>query len=101
MATLVVNELTRYEQTVTSQKLPVKGFKWVEDLSEFDEGFIKSYNEKSKEGFFLEVDIPYPKKLHELHYDLPFLPEGMKNEKIKKLLANLRVKMNTLFTQEI
>ena len=28
-----------------SQKLPVNGFKWVEDLSEFDEGFIKSYNE--------------------------------------------------------
>ena len=29
-----------------SQKLPVNGFKWVKDLSEFDEGFIKSYNEK-------------------------------------------------------
>ena len=40
-----------------SQKLPVNGFKWFEDLSEFDKGFIKSYNEKSKEGYFPEVDI--------------------------------------------
>ena len=27
-----------------SQKLPVNGFKWVDDLSEFNEDFIKSYN---------------------------------------------------------
>ena len=33
---------------VMSQKLPVNGFKCVEDLPEIDEGFIKSYNEKSK-----------------------------------------------------
>ena len=26
-----------------SQKLPVNGVKWVEDLSEFDESFIKSF----------------------------------------------------------
>ena len=30
---------------VMSQKLPVNGFEWVEDISEFDESFIKSYNE--------------------------------------------------------
>ena len=30
----------------TSKKLPVNDFKQVEDLSEFDECFIKSYNEK-------------------------------------------------------
>ena len=33
--------------------LQVNSFEWVEDSSEFDEGFIKSYNEKSKEGYFL------------------------------------------------
>ena len=38
------------------QKLLKSGFKWFEDLFEFDEGFIKSYNEKSKEGYFLEVN---------------------------------------------
>ena len=27
-------------------------------------GFIKSYNEKSKEEYFFEVDIQYPESLH-------------------------------------
>ena len=53
---------------------------------------IKSYNEESDKGHFLEVDFQYPKKLHELHTDLSFLPEGMKIEKVKKLLANLHDK---------
>ena len=72
-----------------SQTLPVNGFKWVEDLSEFYEVFIKSYNEKSKEGFFL---VEYPKKLHEVHNDLPLLPEKINIEKVEKLVANLHNK---------
>ena len=36
-----------------SQNLRVKNFKWVEDISEFDKSFIKSYNEESNEGYFL------------------------------------------------
>ena len=40
-----------------SQKLPVNRFKWVEDISEFNEDFMKNYNEKSNEGYFLEVNI--------------------------------------------
>ena len=35
-----------------SQKLPVNNFKWVEDISEFDESFIKCYNEETDEGSF-------------------------------------------------
>ena len=27
-----------------------------------------------KEGYILEVDVEYPKNLHKLHSDLPFLP---------------------------
>ena len=65
-----------------SQKLPVNGFKWVEYLSEFDEGSIRSYNEKSKEGYIFEVDAHYPKKLHELHNGLAFLLEIIKIENI-------------------
>ena len=34
--------------------------------------FIKNYNEESGEGYFLAVDVHYPKKLHELRNDLPF-----------------------------
>ena len=35
------------------------------------------------------------KKLHDLHSDLPFLPKGMKIDKCKKLVCNLRNKKNT------
>ena len=40
-----------------SQKLPVKDFKWVKNLSKFNEDFIKNYDENSDKGYFLEVDI--------------------------------------------
>ena len=30
-----------------SQKLPIDGLKWVEDLSQFNEGFTKNYDENS------------------------------------------------------
>ena len=38
------------------------------------------------------VDVQYPLKLHELHNDLPFLPERMKTERVEKLVANLHNK---------
>ena len=65
-----------------SKKLPVNNFKSVKDISKFDESFIKSYNEESDQGYFLEVDVQYPKKLRDLHNDLPFLPKRMKIEKV-------------------
>ena len=69
--------------------MSVNGFKWVEETSHFNEDFIKSYNEETDKEYFLEVDFQHPEKLHELHNDLPFLPERMKTEKVEKLLANL------------
>ena len=48
------------------QKLPVKNFEWIKDTSQFNEDFIKSYKNESDEGYFLEVDIQYLEKLHEL-----------------------------------
>ena len=65
-----------------SQKLPVNSFKCVEDISKFNEGFIKSCNENSKEWYFLEVDVEYPKKLHEDHNDLLFSPGRVNIEKV-------------------
>ena len=44
-----------------SQKLPVDGFEWVEDLFQFKEDFIKNYDENSDKGDILEVDAKYPK----------------------------------------
>ena len=35
------------------------------------------------------MDVKYPKRLHELHSDLPFLPERMKINKCKKFVCNL------------
>ena len=75
-----------------SQKLPVNNFEWIKNTSQFNEDFIKNYNEESHEGYFLEVDVQYLEKLHELHNHLPFLPERMKIEKIEKLVANLHDK---------
>ena len=63
---------------VMSQKLAVGGFKWVKDLSKFNESFIKKYDKNSEKGYFLEVDIKYPKKLFNFHRDLPFLPQRKK-----------------------
>ena len=54
------------------QKLPVNGFGWVEDTSQINEDFIKSYNEESDKGCFLEVDNQYLENSHNLLYDLPF-----------------------------
>ena len=75
-----------------SQKLPVNGFKWVEKLSRFNEIFIKNYNENSDIGYFLEVDIDYPKELFNLHKDLPFLPERKKVNKVEKLICSIEDK---------
>ena len=60
------------------QKLSVNGFKWVKKLSQFDENFIKDYDENSNKGYILELDIEYPKNLFNLHKDIPLLPERKK-----------------------
>ena len=62
---------------------------WVEETSQLNEGFIKEYNEDRDIGYFIEAEIQYPEKLHELHNDVPFLPERKKIKKIEKLIANL------------
>ena len=75
-----------------SQKLPVNNFKWVNDVTEINEDFIKNYNENSSKVYILEVDVKYPKKLHDLHNDLPFLPRRMKIDKCEKLVCSLHNK---------
>ena len=79
-----------------SQKLPVNNFEWIKDTSQFNKDFINNYNEESDKGYFLEVDVQYLEKVLELHNDLPFLPERMKIEKVKKLVPNLHNKTEYL-----
>ena len=40
-----------------TQKLPAKNFEWIKNTSQFNEDFIKNYNEESYEGYFIEVFI--------------------------------------------
>ena len=42
------------------QKLPVNNFEWIKDTSQFNENFIKSYNEERDEGYFFKVRVQYP-----------------------------------------
>ena len=56
-------------------------------FSKFNEDFIKKYDEISNTGYFVEVDVEYPKTLFNSHKDLPFLPERKIVEKIVKLIC--------------
>ena len=76
-----------------SQKLPVNSFGQVKGTTHFNEGFIESYNDESDGRYFFEVDAQYPKKLHEIHNDLPFLQKKKKkSHKIDKRVAILHDK---------
>ena len=67
------------------QRLPGNIFEWIKDTSHnLIKTLKKNYNEESDEGDFLEVDVQCLEKLHDLHNDLPFLPEKMKIEKVEK-----------------
>ena len=61
--------------------------------SQFNEDFIKIYNEDSNKGYLLEVNIHYLEKVHNLHNDLLFLSERKKIEKVKKGIPNLHDKI--------
>lgn len=76
-----------------SEYLPYGGFKWVENINDFN---IDSISETSDIGYILEVDLDYPIDIHDAHNDLPFCaknqlpPQG----KTKKLITDLNNKSN-------
>ena len=73
-----------------SQPFPIGGFKWVDiDLKE-----IHNLAKLKGKGYLLEVDISYPKDLHDSHNDLPFMCEKKLIGGVEKLIANLRDKKN-------
>ena len=71
------------------QRLLLGGSKWVEETSQFNEDFKKSYNDDSDEGYFLETDVQYPGNVNNLRNDLPFLPQRMKTKNVEKFVAKL------------
>ena len=66
-----------------SMKLPTHGFKWMND---------KELTIWEKYPCILEVDLEYPKELHDLHNDYPLAPEQTEVNKVEKLISNLRDK---------
>ena len=63
------------------------------NVSKFDEEFIRNYDEDSNKGYILEVEVKYPKDLHNFHNDLPFSLERMKIKKCNKFVCNLHDKI--------
>ena len=63
-----------------SQYLPTGNFKWMTD-KEISKTYLLKYELDSKEGLILEVDLEYPKELHDLHNDYPIAPEKVKVSK--------------------
>lgn len=78
-----------------SQYLPQKDFVWLsqEEITDIEK-VIKDISDTAETGYVLEVDLEYPKELHDAHNDLPFCPENLvpPNSKYSKLIPNLRSK---------
>ena len=68
-----------------SQPLPTRGFKWVE----VKPNKISQLAKRKSKGYLLEVDVKYPRELHDSHNDLPFMCERMKINGVGKLIPNL------------
>ena len=66
-----------------SQYLPTGNFKWVENID------FMSLSDESEKGYILEVDLEYPKELHDEHNDLPLAAESIKVSNVHKLIPNL------------
>ena len=76
-----------------SQPLPTGGFFWVEfDESKDLKSIINELAKREDRGYLLEVDVAYPRKLHDYHNDLPFTCAKMKINGVEKLVPNLYYK---------
>ena len=71
-----------------SEPLPTGGFKWVN----VNPNEISELATRADKGYVLEVDVSYPKELHNSHNDLPFMCESMEINGVEKLVPNLRDK---------
>ena len=77
--------------------LPTHGFEWMEQ-DKFNNW--KKLSDGEGTGCIPEVDLEYPKELHELHNDYPSAPELVKVNKIEKLIPNLNNKSKYIIHHE-
>ena len=78
-----------------SQYLPTCGFRWLTE-KEINKIDLAKYEEDSKKGVILEVDLEYPQELHDLHNDYPLAPEKIKvtKEMLSPYCESIREKFN-------
>ena len=74
-----------------SQPLPTGEFKWIK-CDEDPKDLVEKFAAEKDYGYLLEVDVSYPKELHDLHNDLPFMCTKMKINGAEKLIPNLYYK---------
>ena len=66
-----------------SMKLPIGKLKWIKKI--LTEKMIVDWIENDDRAYILEVDLTYPKEIHDRQSDYPLAPENMKVE--EKLLS--------------
>ncbi|XP_075229548.1 uncharacterized protein LOC142329098 [Lycorma delicatula] len=74
------------------EPLPVNGFRWC-DENELEYLFnTEDVKDDSETGYILEVDLIYPKHLHETHRDYPLAPEkkSIPNSMISPFLSDVK-----------
>ena len=78
-----------------SQYLPTGDFKWLTE-KQINKINLAQYNEDSNKGLILEVDLEYPKELHDLHNDYPLGPEKVKvtDDMLSGYCKNIQKKFN-------
>ena len=76
-----------------SQPLPTAGFHLVEFRKDRSpKTIVEELVVKKDYGYLLEVDVAYPKELHDYHNDLPFMCAKIKVNRVEKLVLNLYYK---------
>ena len=57
------------------KKIPYDNFQW--HYTQITEKKVMKYSDDDEVGYILEVDLEYPKEIHDLHKDYPMAPEIM------------------------
>ena len=75
-----------------SQPLPTGEFRWIKCDSWDPNKLVNMLSAEKKHGYLLGVDVKYPRELHDLHNDIPFMCGKMKINGVEKLIPNLYYK---------
>ena len=72
------------------------GFKW--SNTDFN---VLNIPDDSPKGYILEVDLEYPKELHDLHSDFPLAPENQNSQKLLTTLYDTLHHLETIFEKKV